>query len=132
MDLRPKDPAIRELCCKHQTQLAIVLLRLSRHAEAAVAARELSRLAPDDPAVLLRAARILAGCVPLAERDPGTPWVISLALAQSLRGESINLAGKAVARGLPYASRLLADPDFDPVRSCEEFRLLLREVSAPE
>jgi hypothetical protein len=66
----PKDPVIRNLCCNHQAQLATTLLRRGMHGDAANAARELPRLAPDDPAVLLHAARLLAGCAAVAKRPP--------------------------------------------------------------
>ena len=39
------------------------------------------------------------------------------------------MAQKAVARGLTNAARLLADPDFDAVRGCDEFRQLLARVT---
>jgi serine/threonine protein kinase/WD40 repeat protein len=125
---RPKDTVIRRLCCNHQAQLAITLQRLGRHGEAADAARELPRLAPDDPAVLLRAARLLAGCVALAERNPGFPYPVGLVLARVYGGEAIVLARAAIAKGLLDATPLRSDPDFDPLRSRDEFRQLLDEL----
>jgi serine/threonine protein kinase/WD40 repeat protein len=126
--LRPKDPVLRYLCCNHRSNLAATLLRAGRPAGAAATALELPRLAPDDPAVLLRAARLLARCVPLAERDPGLPWGVGSVLAAAYRGEAVVLARRAVAEGLKDVSRLLSDPDFGPVRDCPEFRQLLDEV----
>jgi tetratricopeptide (TPR) repeat protein len=125
---RPKDTVIRGLCCNHQAQLAITLQRLGRHAEAADAIRELPRLAPDDPAVLLRAARLLAGCVALAERNPGFPYPVGLVLARVYGAEAIALARAAVAKGLVNVTPLRSDPDFDPLRGRDEFRRLLDEV----
>jgi serine/threonine protein kinase/WD40 repeat protein len=124
----PKDKVIRGLCCNHQAQLAISLLRMGRHAEAADAIRELPRLAPDDPAVLLRAARLLAGCVALAERNPGFPYPVGLVLARVYGAEAIALARAAVAKGLVDVTPLRSDPEFDPVRSRDEFRRLLDEL----
>ena len=43
-------------------------------------------------------------------------------------GEAIALARAAVAKGLADATPLLTDPDFDPVRDRDEFRLLLDEL----
>jgi tetratricopeptide (TPR) repeat protein len=125
---RPKDPVIRGLCCNHQAQLAITLLRMGRHGEAADATRELPGLAPDDPAVLLRAARLLAGCVALAERNPGFPYPVGLVLARGYGAEAIALARAAVAKGLVDVTPLRSDPDFDPVRSRDEFRRLLDDL----
>jgi hypothetical protein len=38
---------------------------------------------------------------------------------------------QAVAKGLGDATRVLADPVYDPVRGCEEFRVLFHEVNVP-
>ncbi len=124
LDRWPKDRVIRGLCCNHQAQLATLLLRMGRYADAADAAREVPRLAPDDPAVLLRAARLLAGCVALAQRDPGPPCGAGPVLARAYRGEALALLRAAVANGLADVAPLLSDPDFAPVRDCDEFRLL--------
>jgi serine/threonine protein kinase/WD40 repeat protein/tetratricopeptide (TPR) repeat protein len=132
LDLRPKNPVFRELCWKHQAQLADTLLRMGRAADAAAAARELPRLAPDDPAVLLCAAHLQAGCAAWARQHPGLPWGIGLVLARAYQVEAVALARRAVAKGLADAARVLSEPAFDPVRNCEEFRVVLDEVNAPK
>jgi hypothetical protein len=101
---------------------------MGRNADAADAARELRRLAADDPAALLRAARLLAGFVALAESDAGPPCGVGLALARAYGDEAIALARAAVARGLADATPLLSDPGFDPLRGREKFRRLLDEL----
>jgi serine/threonine protein kinase/WD40 repeat protein/tetratricopeptide (TPR) repeat protein len=128
--LRPKDAVIRHLCCNHQTHLAETLLRTARHADAADAAREFSRLAPDDPGVQVRAAGVFARCVALAERNPGPPCGAGLALARAYAGEAVTLARGAVAKGLADAARRLSAPEFDPVRGRDDFRGLLDEIHA--
>jgi serine/threonine protein kinase/WD40 repeat protein/tetratricopeptide (TPR) repeat protein len=130
LGLRPTDPRIRDLCRRHLANLATTLLRLGRPADAADAARELSRLAPDDPAVLLRAARLLAGCVARAERNPGFPYPAGLVLARGYGAEAIALARAAVAKGLVDVTPLRSDPDFDPLRGRDEFRRLLDGLKA--
>jgi WD40 repeat protein/tetratricopeptide (TPR) repeat protein len=125
--LRSTDHGIRDLCRHHQAHLATLLLRMGRHAGAADAARELSRLAPDDPAVLLRAARLLTGCVALAERDSGFPYVAGSILARAYGGEAIALA-RTASRGLADTTPLRSDSDFDPLRGHDEFRRLLDEL----
>jgi serine/threonine protein kinase/WD40 repeat protein/tetratricopeptide (TPR) repeat protein len=131
LERRPRDPAIRELRCSHQGNLAKIYLRQAQPRAAAAAARELVRLAPEDPAVLLRVARLLACCVPLAERNPNWLWGADPALAQTCRDEAIALARSAVAKGLTDAGRRLAAQAFDPVRDCPEFRRLVEEVKCP-
>jgi serine/threonine protein kinase/WD40 repeat protein/tetratricopeptide (TPR) repeat protein len=126
--LRPRDPVIRFLCCNHQANVAITLQRAGRHADAADAARELPRLSPDDPAVLLCAARLLAGCVALAERDPGLASGAGTDPAPAYGDEAVALARAAVARGLADVTPLRSGPDFDPVRGRDEFRRLLDEL----
>jgi WD40 repeat protein len=130
MDLRPKRRAFRDLYCTHHVNLAETLLRMGRPAEAAAAARELPRLAPDDPARLLRAARLLAGCAARAERYTGPPWGVGVLVARAYRAEAVALAQSAVAKGLADASARLSEPGFDPVRDCPDFRRLLDEVKA--
>jgi serine/threonine protein kinase/WD40 repeat protein/tetratricopeptide (TPR) repeat protein len=128
LGMRPKDPVIRDLCRNHQANLAITLLRMGRHADAADASRELPRLAPDDPAVFLQAARLLAGCVRRAERNPSSPFAVGLVLARGYGDEAVALARAAIAKGLADATSRLSDPDFDPVRDRDEFRRLLGEL----
>jgi WD40 repeat protein/tetratricopeptide (TPR) repeat protein len=128
LGMRPKDPVIRDLCCNHQAHLALTLLRMGRHAAAADVARELPRLASDNPAVLLQAARLLSGCVAIAKRNPGLPCGIGLVLARAYGSEAIALARTAVTKGLVDTTPLRSDPDFNPVRDRDEFRLLLDEL----
>jgi serine/threonine protein kinase/WD40 repeat protein/tetratricopeptide (TPR) repeat protein len=131
LELRPKTAVFRELCCKHQAQLADTFLGMNRAVDAAAAARELPRLAPDDPAVLLRASCLFANCAALAQKNPGFPWGVGWALRRAYQREAVALARRAIARGLADATRVLADPVFDPLRDCEEFRSLVHEVNAP-
>jgi hypothetical protein len=77
--------------------------------------------------VLLRAARLLAGCAARAQRNPAPPYGLGFIWARAYGGEAIALARAAVAKGLADATPLLSDPDFDPVRQRDEFRLLLDE-----
>jgi tetratricopeptide (TPR) repeat protein len=132
LDLRPKNPVFRELCCKHQAQLADTLLRMDRAVEAAAAAQKLPRLAPNDPAMLLHAAHLHARCAAWAQRHADLPWGVGLVLARVCQGEAVALARRAFAKGLADATRVLSEPAFDPVRNCEEFRALLQEVNAPK
>jgi hypothetical protein len=132
LELRPNNPVFRELCGKHQVQLADTLLRMGLVADAAAAAQEIPRLASDDPAMLLHAARLHAGCAALAQRRLGLPWGIGSVLTRAYQGEAVALARRAVAKGLADATRVLSEPAFDPVRNCEEFRELLREVNVPK
>jgi hypothetical protein len=132
LDLRPKNRVFRDLCCNHHAQLADTLLVMGRAIEAVAVARKLPDLAPDDPAMLFRAASLYAGCAARARRCAGLPWGIGLLLARTYQSESVALARRAVANGLADASRKLSAPAFDPLRNCEEFRVLIQEVTAPK
>jgi len=132
LKMRPKNPEFRDLCCKHQAQLADTFLQMSRSIDAADAARDLSRLAPDDPAVLLRAACLFANCSALTQKNPGLPWGFGWTLMRSYQREAVALVRQAIAKGLADQSRVLSYPVFDPVRGCEEFHHLLREVTVPK
>jgi tetratricopeptide (TPR) repeat protein len=131
LGLRPKDPVFRDLCCKHQAQVADTFLRMNRSVDAAVAALKLPRLAPDDPAVLLRASCLFANCAALAQKDHGFPWGLGWVLTRVYQRQAVALVRQAVAKGLGDATRVLADPVYDPVRGCEEFRVLFHEVNVP-
>jgi WD40 repeat protein/tetratricopeptide (TPR) repeat protein len=100
LGLRPTDRVFRDLCRNHQDHLAVTLLKMARHADAAAAARELPRLARDDPRVLLRAARLLACCAAGAARDRRLPWSRRLLLVRTYSREAIGLTWRAVAKGL--------------------------------
>jgi serine/threonine protein kinase/WD40 repeat protein len=130
LGLRPMDAGIRKLCLRYQANLASTLLRLGHHADAADAARELPSLTCGDPAVLLRAARLLAGCVALAQRNPGCPYPVGLVLARGYGAEAVALAQQAVAKGLVDITPLRSDSNFDPLRSRDEFRRLLEQLQS--
>ena len=131
LGLRPKNLVFRDLCCKHQAQVADTFLRMNRSVDAAVAALKLPRLAPDDPAVLLRASCLFANCAGLAQKDHGFPWGLGWVLTRVYQRQAVALVRQAVAKGLGDATRVLADPVYDPVRGCEEFRVLFHEVNVP-
>ena len=128
--MRPKDLVIRELCWKHHAELAMTLLKIGRHADAATAAREIPRLDHDNPAALLRAASLIAGCSALASRS-AAPWALGLIQARAYGDEAIALARQAISHGLENARARLARKEFDPVRERDEFRALLDELPVP-
>jgi hypothetical protein len=132
LGLKPKDPVFRELRCKHQAQIADTFLQMSRAADAADAARELPRLAPDDTAALLRAASLFASCAAMAQRNRDIAWGLGQVLTRVYQREAVAVARRAIEKGLANPARVLSDPVFDPVRDCDEFRLLLHEVTTPK
>ena len=130
LHLRPKNQTFLELRCKHQAQIADTFLQMGRAADAAAEARELKRLAPGDPAVLVRASSLLVNCARLAQQTPDRPWAIRLVLSRAYHIEAVALLRQAAAKGLANPIQVLGDPVLDPVRNREEFRLLLHEVTA--
>jgi tetratricopeptide (TPR) repeat protein/tRNA A-37 threonylcarbamoyl transferase component Bud32 len=102
---------------------------LGAHTEAAAAAEELPRLAPDDPELYCDAARILARCAPLAASDPKLPEPQRRAQEQIDARRAVELLRKAFEKGLRNLDEL-RQPDYDPVRGREDFQKLLEEVKA--
>jgi serine/threonine protein kinase/Flp pilus assembly protein TadD len=100
---------------------------LGKHEESAKAARQLPLVMPDGPE---RAARALAACVSLAEKDTGLSEDKRKVLAQNYADEAMKLLQQAFARGFKDANNLRKDASFVPLRSRTDFQKLLAEMEA--
>ncbi len=126
--LAPQKAGYRRACGTHHFNLADELRKLGRHAESAKVARELAEFAPEDGGELLRAARLLARCVPAVGADHSLPEPERCAAAERYAAEAVRLLTRAAAWGPPGLGRLDNDPDFAPLRPRADFRDLVTKL----
>jgi serine/threonine-protein kinase len=126
--LQPEQPAYGRCLGSHYQALAETLLRLGDHTGAAQAAEEMPPLLPQHGEGNHAAARCLARCVPLAERDPALPREIGAALAQGYRDQALARLREALRHPSgPDWERVKTDPSFAPLRSGEDLQKLIGE-----
>jgi hypothetical protein len=129
LKLVPGQPAYRRALGQHYAVLAESLLQLGDHAAAARVAAELPRPSPPDEQWTRLVARILARCIPLAERDSTLPAEKRQALAQSYGDEAVAILRQGPGRGSgPGLGRLDADPNLAPLRPRADFQRLVRDL----
>jgi tetratricopeptide (TPR) repeat protein len=122
-------PARRQHLRDHHTLLALCLLGLGRHAEAARVTEQLLVVTPhgrrqENPS----AAAFLGRCAGLAARDQGLPEEQRQALARAYGDRAVALLREAVRDGFTDAAVLRTAPAFAPLREREDFARLLREL----
>ncbi len=74
------------------------------------------------------AARLVARCVPLAEKDDRLPEAHRRALAQLYAGRAMALLGEAVAKGYQDADAIRKHAAFEPLRGRADFQVLVRTL----
>jgi serine/threonine-protein kinase len=128
LEADPRSRADRDFLRDDYGLLCLALLRSGAHAEAADAAVELPRIAPDAPQEYLRAAAFLVECAAAAGADPTLTEPDRPARAESYALRAIDQLRQAVDL------RLLDDPaslqvkELTPLRSREDFQELLRKL----
>jgi tetratricopeptide (TPR) repeat protein len=105
--------------------LAEILRKLDRPAEAAAEATRRSKLWPDDPKQLYNFACELALCIPLAGRDPS----LSTAERAEYSDRAMDALRQAVRVGWRNLAHMESDPDLAPLRSRADFQALCRELA---
>jgi tetratricopeptide (TPR) repeat protein len=126
LQANPRNPAYaRALCLAHRDS-AEVLKQLGAHAEAAAAAEEMPRIAPDDPDAYRFAAYYLAQCVALEAKDPHLDEPARGPLRESYGQRAVGLLRAAFERNLIVDPRELDNVSLDPVRDRGDFQKLLR------
>jgi tetratricopeptide (TPR) repeat protein/tRNA A-37 threonylcarbamoyl transferase component Bud32 len=128
----PRHPTYRLFYRNNRLVLGDTLLQLGRHAEAAAVADDLARAAVRPAEDVFEAARTLARCVPLAEKDAKLPGVKQQELAKAYADRALALMRQAVAKGYKDVDRLKKDTDLDPLRKRDDFRRLLAELEKPK
>jgi eukaryotic-like serine/threonine-protein kinase len=126
----PRHPVYRTFFRNNRQNLAYTLLNLKDHAAASEAVGQLLQAATEPPRDAYTAARFLAGCVRLAERDEGLPEGKRQELATTYGDRALAALRLAIEQGAKDVAKAKKDPSFDPLRQREDFQKLLSEVEA--
>jgi serine/threonine protein kinase len=124
----PRHPQYREFLRNHYCGLALTLIRLREHAEAARAARDSAAVRPENGADAYAAASLLARCVRLAAQDAQLPGAKGQQLAQEYADQAMDLLRASVHRGYRNVKQLQEDAALEPLRPRADFRKLLAEL----
>jgi len=124
----PANPTYRNFLANHYLNLTDTLILLGDHEEAAKAAEA-------RPPILMggwqrhhQAARFLARCVALAEKDPKLPEGQRKEVAQLYAERAVGQLRQAVGNGFNDAKTLKADSAFMPLKGRDDFEQLVKEL----
>jgi serine/threonine protein kinase/WD40 repeat protein/tetratricopeptide (TPR) repeat protein len=120
--LAPGNPTYRQWYLHRCFRLAETLRQLGHHADSVRAAGELAEAAGRDGGQLLRAARLVARCIPVAQADPALSETDRGAVVEGYEVEAIRLLTQAAAHKAKGIELLDTDPDFAPLRSRTDFQ----------
>jgi serine/threonine protein kinase len=124
----PRQATYRSFLRNHYWNLARTLLLLGEHAEAAKAADELPRIFPEGWEEYFSAARLLALCVPLAQKDAKLTEDKRKDLARAYADRAMAGLRQAVAKGFNNLASLKQHQALDPLRAREDFKKLIAEL----
>jgi tetratricopeptide (TPR) repeat protein len=128
--LSPGDSNTRHAVSTGSADLVDMLIRLRLHADAAEIVTQWSALSPESAPERVRAASLLARCVPLASADTALTDKKRAELAQIYAASSIGLLRQAVALGFRDVEALKRDRGFDPLQSRADFQELVAGVAS--
>ncbi len=117
-------PQVRVALRGHLGTLAALNLDRRAYAEVAKLGEEMLRVAGNTPSARPEVARLLARCVPLAAADDQLTEARRVILSGAYADRAIALLREAIDGGGPEAGRLLREPDFDPIRNRDGFKVL--------
>jgi tetratricopeptide (TPR) repeat protein len=126
----PTEPVCRQLYPLHLRQECEAALRLGDHPAAAAAADEMAGLGFGPAANRSDAARYLARCGPLAERDGTLYGPARYLLARQYADRAVGCLRQAADGGWKDTTRTLEDAAFDSLRGRADFRSVLDRVTA--
>lgn len=122
-----RSPAYQLALQDQLESLSRAVMLAGRHDEAARLAAEISEVLPEEPETRLRAARLLAGCVALAEADANLPDDRRDTLARSYGARAVAQLRVGVDSGLAIAE-FVEDLDLSPIRDRDDFQALLADA----
>jgi len=128
--LKPADAAAQQTLVAYRLARIVMLLAAADHATAAAEATDgwnEAKARREDQ----RVAALLARCVILAQKDRNLPETRRKELTQAYGDRAMEFLGRARKAGLMDVDSLNNSRDFDPLRSREDFRQLLRELAPP-
>ena len=77
---------------------------------------------------LSRFSGVYPACVPLAKEDPTRSPEGRNEVAEADAHRAVELLGEAIRKGWKDVEHIKSNPDFDPLRSREDYRRLLAEL----
>jgi tetratricopeptide (TPR) repeat protein len=123
----PESRQFRHFLANHLWNLARSMRALGRPAEAAAAARECLEFHSGNPVGLYNTACELSLCVPLTGGDDAK----ARAARDRYAAWAIDGLKRAIAAGFRDVSHIQADRDLDPLRSRQDFQLLMMDLAFP-
>jgi serine/threonine-protein kinase len=126
----PSQASYRLDLCNYDLALLDVLVRLGRHAEADRTAVDLQTAAPADWPGLIKAAGLVAKCVPLSESDTSFSPADRKEQGRTYTLRAVQLLKEAIAGGYRDTDSLRSDAAFEPIRSSTDFQKLLASVES--
>ena len=123
----PQNDQYRQQLGKELWLLAKVRVRLGDHAGATETVAQMPQAVPKDFEAYHLAAGIFSYCIPLAEKDAKLPEPERQALGKKYGAQAIHLVREAIKKGW-VAKQLRDDPDFEPLRTRDDFKRLLKEL----
>jgi serine/threonine-protein kinase len=125
----PDNLVYRQFFRNNRQSLAEVLVELREHAAAAETATQLVQAAIDPQNDVYHAARSLARCVPLAERDTRLSDAQRKERAQTYANRAMTTLRQAVQNGYQDTAHMKKDKGLDPLRSRPDFQKLLQQLA---
>jgi serine/threonine protein kinase len=132
-DVNPRSVVLRNNLRDIQVVYAQAFLGTLDHPSAARVAEEIAKIAPgsDRGSGHTAAARILAECIPLAEKDGHITDSQRTALAQAYADRAVTLVRSAIGAGYRELDKLAGEAVFLPLRSRDDFKALSQPVDTP-
>jgi serine/threonine-protein kinase len=126
----PRQPDYRRFFGDRLAVLVQCHAGLGDQASAVQTANQLCDLGWDPPADAYRAARALAQCVPVVEKDERANDELRSRQVQHYGDHALAALRDAVAKGYKDLAKLNEDEAFDPLRSRDDFRNLVADLEA--
>ncbi|MHC4944678.1 MAG: protein kinase domain-containing protein [Planctomycetota bacterium] len=130
LNMNPKHPVYLSCYGDHLLVLGKVLAGLEDHEEVANTVEELVEFLTEGWEGIHEAARLLARCVDIAEKDLTLSEADRAMLPKVYSQRAMELLREAVQRGYNNLDDLEQNHDFDSLRSREDFQQLLKELKA--